>query len=48
VVGSIWPMGTRDDRSTVRWQAPTAARSPVRPQGVMEEAKVVPRFVERY
>jgi hypothetical protein len=30
-VGSIWPVGAQDGRSMVRWRAPTAVRSPVRP-----------------
>ena len=33
VVGSIWPVDTRDGRSTARWRAPAAARLPARLTG---------------
>jgi hypothetical protein len=36
-VGSIWLVGARDGRSTVRWQAPAAVRSPVMPWGAIGE-----------
>jgi hypothetical protein len=39
VEGSIWPEGVRDGRSTARWRAPAAVRSPARPTGVIGEGK---------
>jgi hypothetical protein len=39
VVGSIWLVDARDGWSTARWQAPSAARSPVRLLGVIGEGE---------
>jgi hypothetical protein len=39
VEGLIWLEGARDGRSTVRWRAPAAVRSPVRLSGTISEGK---------
>jgi hypothetical protein len=44
-VGSIWLVGAWNSRSTVRWQAPAAVRSPARPTGVIGEGGECTVFV---
>jgi hypothetical protein len=48
VVGSIWPVDTRDGWSTARWQAPAAVRSPVRLLGVIGEGEGCAVFVVKW
>jgi hypothetical protein len=47
-MGSIWPLDTRDGRSTVRWRAPAAARSPSRLLGVIGEGEGRVVFVVKW
>jgi hypothetical protein len=48
VVGSIWPVDTRDGRSTARWRAPGAARSPVGLPGAIGEEEVHAMLVAQW
>jgi hypothetical protein len=45
VEGLIWSEGARDGRSTVRWRAPSAVRSPVRLPGAIGEGEGCAVFV---
>jgi hypothetical protein len=48
VVGLIWPVDARDGRSTARWWAPSAARSPARLLGVIGEGDRRTELVARW
>jgi hypothetical protein len=48
VAGSIWPVDARDGRSTARWRAPVAARSPVGLPGAIGEEEVCARLVAQW
>jgi hypothetical protein len=48
VAGSIWPVDAWDGRSTARWRAPVAARSPVGLPGAIGEEEVCARLVAQW
>jgi hypothetical protein len=48
VAGSIWPVDARDGRSTARWRAPMAVRSPVGLPGAIGEEEVCDRLVAQW
>jgi hypothetical protein len=48
VAGSIWPVDAWDGRSTVRWWAPVAARSPVGLPGAIGKEEACARLVAQW
>jgi hypothetical protein len=47
-VGSIWLVGSWNNRSAVRWQVPTAARSPVGLPSIIGEGEVCAMLVAQW